>query len=215
MFTGLVECLGRVGRLARSGNSGLLVLEAPAFVGELALGDSLAVNGACLTVVKTNTQEVSLEVSSETLARTNLGLLGPRDQVNLERALTLSGRLGGHLVTGHVDGLGRVLSRADQGEFSRLEVSAPQALLELIVEKGSIAVDGVSLTVNSVGEGGFSVMVIPHTLASSTLGCQNSGRPVNLETDLVGKYVRKFVGGARQGEDRLLGLLAGEYGGRR
>jgi riboflavin synthase len=119
------------------------------------------------------------------------------------------------LVTGHVDGQGRLLAKVDQGEFSRLEFEAPRALLELVVEKGSIAVDGVSLTVNSVDERGFSVMVIPHTLASTTLGCQNGARVVNLETDLIGKYVKKLLGGAGPRDERLLGLLESEFGGRR
>jgi riboflavin synthase len=214
MFTGLVEVLGTV-RDMTPGPGGVgrnLTVSAPNFAGELTLGESVAVNGACLTVVASNTETCRFQVGPETLLRTNLGALRPDDRVNLERSLCLGDRLGGHLVQGHVDGVGHVAERrpgggsagtpahprrADDGESEEDWVtvwfSCPPELAAQMVSKGSVAVDGVSLTLVDVADDRFSVALIPHTLANTTLGCKPVGAAVNLETDLLAKYVWKCL----------------------
>jgi len=161
---------------------------------EIQPGDSIAVDGACLTVTSMQPQGFSADVSSETLQRTTLGRKRAGDRVNLERALRLCDRLGGHLVSGHIDGLGVLSSREKSGEFIRLVFSAPEQLLKYIIEKGSVAVDGISLTVNTVTGRDFSVMIIPHTLEKATLAGKGPGDQVNIENDLIGKYVEKLMG---------------------
>jgi riboflavin synthase alpha subunit len=159
----------------------------------LGLGESVAVSGVCLTVVAVASGRLAFDVGEETLRVTTLGSLQPEDPVNLERPLRVDGRLGGHLVLGHVDGVGRVAGWRPQGDGAWLEVSVPPALRPLVVPKGSVAVDGVSLTVAALGPDGFGVALIPHTLAATTLGRRRPGDPVNLEMDVIGKYVRGFV----------------------
>jgi riboflavin synthase len=200
MFTGLVEALGTVRELADEGAGRRLVVAAPTFARELALGESVAVNGACLTVVARDDESASFQAGPETLRRTNLGELTAGDRVNLERALRLSDRLGGHLVQGHVDGVGRVAARLPQGEWLTVWFSCPAELAAQMVSKGSVAVDGVSLTLVDVEAARFSVALIPHTLAATTLGFKDVGSPVNLETDLLAKYVWKCL--LLQGRDR-------------
>ena len=156
-------------------------------------GESIAVNGACLTVVRGADGEFDAEISPETIQRTTLGTLSPAEAVNLERALRLDERLGGHFVTGHVDAVGTITLHRDIGGVVAMEISVPESLMPLLVEKGSIAVDGVSLTINTVRETGFTVMVIPHTLARTTLGHARPGRKVNIETDMLGKYVYRYL----------------------
>jgi riboflavin synthase len=169
-----------------------LAIRAP-FAAELALGESVAVSGACLTVVMHSDDVFDVEAGPETLAKTTLGELGVGDEVNLERSLRLSDRLGGHLVQGHVDGVGRVAERNRHGEWETIWFSAPIALLRGMVPKGSVAVDGVSLTLVDVARDRFSVALIPHTLAVTTLGRKSVGASVNLETDLIGKYVARWM----------------------
>jgi riboflavin synthase len=197
MFTGLVEALGTVTDLTAAGAGRELTVRAPQFAAELVLGESAAVNGACLTVVAQDEQSFRFQVGPETLARTNLGELKAGDRVNLERSLRVSDRLGGHLVQGHIDGVGRVAERVTEGEWVKVWFRCPPELAAQMVPKGSVAVDGVSLTLVDVGPDRFSVALIPHTLAQTTLGFKGKGAAVNLETDLLGKYVWKFLQQAR------------------
>jgi riboflavin synthase len=195
MFTGLVEALARVRALdpTPSGAGKELTLEAPAFAGDLTLGESVAVNGACLTVVAHDATTCRFQLSPETLQRTNLGTLDPGDRVNLERSLRVGDRLGGHIVQGHIDGVGQIERRVEEGEWVTVWFTCPADLAGQMVPKGSVAVDGISLTLVEVTAGGFSVALIPHTLAVTTLGFKGPGDPVNLETDLLAKYVWKFL----------------------
>jgi len=193
MFTGLVEALGTVVELAPAGAGSRLLLREPGCAGQLTLGESVSVNGACLTVVAHDDETFAFEAGPETLRRTNLGGLKPGDRVNLERSLRLGDRLGGHLVTGHVDGLVRIESRDVQGEWVTTWFWCPEELAAQLVSKGSVAVDGVSLTVVDVRPDGFSVALIPHTLSVTTLGLYPVGAAVNLETDLMAKYVWKYL----------------------
>src|SRR5437870_6643787 len=193
MFTGLVEALGRVERAAPDGSGGRRLTLAAPFAAELALGESVAVNGACLTVVERDAGTFGVEAGPETLRRTDLGELAVGDRVNLERSLQLGDRLGGHLVQGHVDGIGHVAERHPQGGWETIWFAAPAELVAQMVPKGSVAVDGVSLTLVDVTADRFSVALIPHTLAATTLGFKRPGAKVNLETDLIGKYVSKWM----------------------
>jgi len=192
MFTGLVEALAPVDRVAVEGEGRALVVTAP-FATELTPGESVAVNGACLTVVAWDAHTCRFQAGPETLRRTNLGELQAGDRVNLERALRVGDRLGGHLVQGHVDGLGRIASRQRQGEWEVVWFGCPAELAAQMVSKGSVTVDGVSLTLVDVTADGFSVALIPHTLTQTTLGFKGAGASVNLETDVLAKYVWKCL----------------------
>ncbi len=193
MFTGLVSDRGVVERVSpRQGGARLTLRPSSLPVDELALGESICCSGACLTVVECGQGLVSFEAVPETLSRTTLGAWRPGGLVNLERALRLSDRLGGHRVAGHVDAVGEVLSRAPEGQGARLGVSLPEAIAPLVAEKGSVAVDGVSLTVARAGRDRFEVALIPETLARTTLGEAAPGRPVNLEADLVARHVARL-----------------------
>ncbi len=192
MFTGLVESLGTVREVVFDG-PGCRLAVATETAAELTVGESVAVNGACLTVVVCDDQTCRFQLGPETLQRTNLGELRPGDRVNLERALRLSDRLGGHLVQGHIDGVGRVAERIEEGEWVTVWFTCPPELAAQMVPKGSVAVDGVSLTLVEVGDDRFSVALIPHTLAQTTLGFKGPGDAVNLETDLLAKYVWKCL----------------------
>ena len=193
MFTGLVEVLGVVRDFVSEGAGGRLTVVAPSIAAELNLGQSVAVNGACLTVVARDAESCSFELGPETLRRTNLGELRVGDRVNLERSLRLSDRLGGHLVQGHVDGVGEVAERLTEGDWVTVWFRCSPDLAAQMVPKGSVTVDGVSLTVVEVGADRFSVALIPHTLAHTTLGFKGPGAAVNLETDLLAKYVWKCL----------------------
>ena len=175
MFTGLVEALGTVRDLVPDGAGRRLTVAAPSLTAELTLGESVAVNGACLTVVAFDAETCCFQVGPETLQRTNLGELRPGDRVNLERALRLGDRLGGHLVQGHIDGVGRVAERITEGDWVTVWFTCPPNLAAQMVSKGSVAVDGVSLTLVDVGAERFSVALIPHTLAHTTLGFKEAG----------------------------------------
>jgi riboflavin synthase len=195
MFTGLVEALGTVRRIDSDGAGRTLLIGVPQFAGELALGESVAVNGACLTVVARDAETCRFQAGPETLRRTNLGELTAGDRVNLERSLRLGDRVGGHLVQGHVDGLGRIAERQRQGDWEMVWFTCGVDLVAQMVPKGSVAVDGVSLTLVDVAADRFSVALIPHTLAQTTLGFKRPGAAVNLETDLLAKYVWKCLRG--------------------
>jgi riboflavin synthase len=193
MFTGLIEDVGVIGSLRPRQGSMVLTVKTKLGVRSMPLGASVAVNGACLTVVKKTAGAFTVDVSPETLERTNLGQLRPGSLVNLEQPMRLQERLGGHLVTGHVDGLGTVAAIKKQGEFTILSFRVPASLGALLVSKGSVAVDGISLTVNDCRAGGFSVAIIPFTLRHTNLRVRRVGDKVNIETDLIGKYVQSFM----------------------
>lgn len=199
MFTGLIQDVGRVDRVDPGDASATLTLRTRLAAESFRLGDSLAVNGACLTVVGSGSERVSVTAVAETLQRTTLGALRPGDRVNLERPLALGGRLDGHLVQGHVDGVGRVQDVRPEGDSHRVVISLPAPLEPYVVPKGSVAVDGVSLTVAALGRGQIEVAVIPHTWVETTLSGLRRGHPVNLETDIIGKYVSRLIGAYREG----------------
>ncbi len=195
MFTGLIQGQGTLLRTDRHGPDARLVIQAHYDMRGLTLGESIAVDGACLTVVSFQGNLFTVDVSLETLSRTTLGQKPPGSRCNLERALRLGDRLGGHLVTGHVDGLGKLRRRSQEGRSWRLHFEVPSELDRYIIEKGSIAVNGISLTVNGCGQGSFDVNIVPHTLAETTLGEVKPGEAVNIEADLLGKYVEKMLRG--------------------
>lgn len=199
MFTGIIEEIGRVRALRRGARSFTLEIEASKVLEGTQVGDSIATNGVCLTVTRMDEGGFAADVMPETVERTALKRLQPGSPVNLERALTLSSRLGGHLVAGHVDATGRIASRREDDTALWLEIEAEPAVLRYVVEKGSIAIDGVSLTVARVGERSFSVSLIPHTQGVTTLHERRVGDRVNLENDMLVKYVEKLMGRAPQG----------------
>jgi riboflavin synthase len=193
MFTGLIEEAGRVVEIQAAGGGARLSIGARAVLGDLAVGDSIAVNGACLTAVRVERTGFAVDCVAETLRRTALGGLAPGDAVNLERPMRLGDRLDGHLVQGHVDGVGRVREVRREGEGAVMEIAAPAELMRYVVEKGSIAVDGVSLTVAARRHDGFAVALIPHTMRATTLDPDARDRAVNLEVDVVAKYVESLA----------------------
>jgi len=196
MFTGLVQAVGKLAaREPRGGDLRLRIATGALDTHDLALGESIAVNGVCLTVVAFDAMSFEADASNETLALTTLGGLPTGAPLNLERALLPTTRLGGHLVAGHVDGLGRVESIADDGRSQRWRFSAPAALLRYVAMKGSICVDGVSLTVNAVDATGFDVNLVPHTIAHTAFAATPAGAPVNLEVDLIARYAERLLQG--------------------
>lgn len=199
MFTGIVEEIGTVKTLRREGGASRLTVSARIVTEDAAVGDSICVNGVCLTVVELDRSSFSADVAIETLKVTNLGELRIGTRVNLERALRISSRIGGHLVTGHVDAIGRITEKRREANGWRVFISAPRDAMKYIIKKGSIAVDGISLTVADVSEDGFEVAVIPHTAEVTTLGLKSAGDTVNLETDIIGKYVERLLAGRTAG----------------
>ncbi|MFL6074633.1 MAG: riboflavin synthase, partial [Mycobacteriales bacterium] len=193
MFTGIVEELGELIALAPHGDSGVVAVRGPKVAAGARHGDSIAVNGACLTVIGVDGDTFRADVMAETLKRTSLGGLLPGAPVNLERAVPVDGRLGGHVVQGHVDGTGVVVSRTPGDGWETVRFGMPRDLARYVAEKGSVAVDGVSLTVTAVGDDWFEVGLIPTTLALTTLGGAVPGAPVNLEVDVLAKYVERLL----------------------
>ena len=193
MFTGIIQAIGHVAaREARAGDARLVIDAAALDPGDVAIGDSIAVAGVCLTAVALDGPRLVADVSAETLRLTTLGALRAGDQVNLEKSLRLADRLGGHLVTGHVDGVGTIARIDDDGASQRWQFRAPAPLMRYIARKGSICIDGTSLTVNNVEGDVFGVTLIPHTLAATTFGARRAGDAVNLEVDLVARYVERL-----------------------
>jgi riboflavin synthase len=201
MFTGIIEEMGVVKAAGKTlQGSGVTILAKIVLEG-LKIGDSVTVNGVCLTVVGCNDTEMKADISPETMKVTTLGSLKAGDPVNLERAMRLGDRLGGHLVTGHVDGIGAIRSRVQEGDALQIAIEAPRDVLRYCVPKGSITVDGISLTVNEVTDRGFRVTIIPHTAEVTTLGIKQIGDAVNLETDLIGRYVERLLSGRAGGSE--------------
>lgn len=189
MFTGIVEEIGTV----KSVQSKVITIEASKIFDDLHLGDSVAVNGTCLTVSSFDNKIFNADVTQETLNRTNLGSLKNGSKVNLERAMTLSGRFGGHIVSGHIDGVGSIKSMKKDDNAIILTIEVPKPLMKYVVEKGSVAVDGISLTVASLTDNTFSIAVIPHTLKETVLYYKKEGDKVNIENDIIGKYVERLL----------------------
>ncbi len=199
MFTGLIQAVGRIASLQqRGGDLCLRVVVGGLFMNDVVVGESIAVSGVCLTAIEHDAQGFAADVSNETLARTTLGALAVGAAVNLELAMLPTDRLGGHLVAGHVDGVGEVMSITDDARSQRWRFHAPQPLLRYIAEKGSICVDGVSLTVNAVDTEGFHVNLVPHTIIHTAFEQIRVGMPVNLEVDLVARYVERLISARKE-----------------
>jgi riboflavin synthase len=211
MFTGLVEFVGTLRKLTRKGAAGVLDIDLGPLAAEVSLGESVSVNGCCLTVCAKQPPQVSFDLSPETLSRTTLASLKPSSLVNIERAMPASGRFGGHIVQGHVDGTGRVERIEKQADFAVITFSAPSAILDEMVVKGSVAVDGISLTIASADSGSFKVAVIPVTIAGTNMRKASIGDQVNIETDIIGKIVKKQVARMVEGKGLSAEKLA-DYG---
>lgn len=215
MFTGIIQAVGQIqDREMRGGDARMVIAVGDLDMGDVALGDSIAVNGVCLTAVQFDTHSFVADVSGETLSRTTLGDLNVGSKVNLEKALTPTTRLGGHLVSGHVDGVGEVVKRWSDARSERFTIRAPESLAKYIAEKGSICVDGISLTVNSVSGAEFELNIVPHTLAETTMSEFIVGHKVNLEVDIIARYLERLLLGedaAKTGAGVTRALLA-EHG---
>lgn len=212
MFTGIIQAIGQIQDIVqRGGDARLTVNTGKISMNDIHLGDSIAVNGVCLTAVALGAQTFEADVSVETLDRTSIGALKVGSQVNLELALTPTTRLGGHLVSGHVDGLGKVVSRKKDARSERFAIAAPKPLMKYIAEKGSICVDGVSLTVNAVSGDTFELNIVPHTLLETILDQYKPGRKVNLEVDIIARYLERLILGGIASDlktDSLPGISA-------
>ena len=215
MFTGIIQSVGRIEAIENTGNDSRFIIGLGDLkVSDIALGDSIAISGVCLTAVAFTDRTFSADVSAETLSVTTLGTLAADDKVNLELALTPTTRLGGHMVSGHVDGVGEVVDRYQDGRSERIEIEAPATLSKYIAAKGSICVDGVSLTVNEVSGDRFGVNIIPHTIEQANLGRCKASVKVNLEIDVIARYLERLLtGGASATTAEDIILAGGESGG--
>ena len=202
IFTGIIEELGVVKSIAINGASGCITIKAKKVLEGTQLGDSIAVNGTCLTVTSINSDGFSADVMAETVRRTSLSQVGKGDKVNLERAMTLNGRFGGHIVSGHIDGTGTITKYKKEENAIWVTIKVPEEILDLIVEKGSICIDGISLTVATVSDRDFQVSIIPHTAKETTLIQKKVGSLVNLENDIVGKYIKKFMENKQESQSK-------------
>lgn len=213
MFTGIVEELGHVQRMLPGARAGKIVIAASTVLEGTRIGDSIAVNGVCLTVVELGDDAFTADVMPETLRSSGLGALHAGDPVNLERALPADGRFGGHIVSGHIDGTGRITDVRTEQNARVFTIEAPRPILDLVVEKGSIAIDGISLTVASIGPASFTVSIIPHTLSETVLAHRRAGDTVNLENDILAKYVQRLLerGPASEPEDVPESAITLEY----
>jgi len=195
MFTGIIEGLGTIGAIGPADQGKRLTIEADYQLEQTRIGDSISVSGACLTVVKLHQKRFEVDVSPETLERTTFASARVGDRVNLERAMRLSDRIDGHLVSGHIDGMGMIRHRENIANAIIVKINVSAALTRYMIPKGSVAVDGISLTINSVEKEEFAVSIIPHTAKITTIGIKRIGDPVNIETDMIGKYVERFLRG--------------------
>lgn len=193
MFTGLIIEMGEIISVKMRSGGAVLSLKAREAAFSAKLGDSISVNGVCLTVIEKNSDLLSFDLSDETLHSTNLGRLKRGDKVNLEPSLSPDTKIGGHFVTGHVDSVGTMRSKVNIGDMLKIEISAPAKVMNFLVEKGSVAVDGISLTVVNVLSDSFTIVIIPHTAKLTTIGFKGTGDTVNIETDILGKYVARFL----------------------
>jgi riboflavin synthase len=198
MFTGIIEGLGTISAIRPAARGKRLTIEADFALDQTKLGDSIAVNGACLTIVKISAKQFEVDLSPETLATSTFNKSRRGDRLNLERALRLYDRIDGHLVSGHVDGIGVILQNEKLGNAIMVTIAVPEALSRYMIRKGSVAVDGISLTINTCDAGSFTVSIIPHTAGMTTIKMKQKGDAVNIETDMIGKYVERFTGGAVQ-----------------
>lgn len=203
MFTGIIEDKGKVRRVGYRGQEKRLAIELPPHLTEVQLGDSININGVCLTVTQKEEQTIELDLSQETLQKTILGNLKEGDQVNLERALKLSDRLGGHIVTGHIDGIGEIIEKWEERNFLQLKIRIPESASRYVVQKGSIAIDGISLTVNEIQGDEIQLTLIPYTIKKTTLIHKRIGDQVNVEVDILGKYVEKLLGQGEKKSEKL------------
>lgn len=203
MFTGIIEHLALVKNLSLKTGGGELFLDFPDFYNDLSLGESIAINGACLTVKEISGRNVSFDVSGETLKKTTLGKLRCGEKVNIERALRVGDRLGGHFVTGHVDGTGTLQGKKQSADQCTMSFSVERKATGMMIEKGSIAIDGISLTIVDLADGVFSVALIPYTLTSTTLGFKKIGDPVNIEIDMMGKWIKKLLTNTQEKKDGI------------
>jgi riboflavin synthase len=210
LFTGLILETGLTISVKKRAGGAMLSLKANEVAAASGIGDSISVNGVCLTVVGKNGNDVSFDLSEETLRSTNLGSLRAGDAVNLEPSLRPDSKIGGHFVTGHVDASGKVRSKTTIGDMMKFEIAAPANVIRFLVEKGSVAVDGISLTVVDILKDGFTLVIIPHTAKMTTLGFKGPGDTVNIEVDILGKYVAKFLNRAGEGDAGLMKTLMEE-----
>ena len=199
MFTGIIEGIGKVAAIRPAGTGRRMAIQTDFDLTGTRIGDSIAVNGACLTAVSLSDRRFEVDISPESIKRTTLGGLSAGSIVNLERALRLSDRLDGHLVSGHIDGLGLISARREDANAVIISFEVAPSLCRYMIEKGSVAVDGISLTINSVGKSGFSVSIIPYTADVTTLRSKSTGDAVNIETDMIGKYVERLFGAKQLG----------------
>ncbi len=206
MFTGIVEELGVIKAIQRGADSARLVIDAAVVIEGSRVGDSIMVNGVCLTSTVFGGRSFTADVMAETLDRSNLGLLKTGDRVNLERALRLGDRLGGHIVSGHIDGIGTITQHEKRDIAILITIKAPETVMRYIIEKGSVAVDGISLTVVKFTKDAFQVSLIPHTARETTLGFKNTGDTVNLEGDIIGKYIERMMSCRSLGNDSKLSM---------
>jgi riboflavin synthase len=202
MFTGIIEGLGTIREIRSEGQGKRMAVDADFFLEQTRIGDSICVSGACLTVVMIDAKRFTVDVSPETLTRTTFGNAKIGDRVNLERALRLSDRIDGHLVSGHIDGIGTITLKQNIGNAVIVSFKVSESISHYMIQKGSVAVDGISLTINNCGHDSFDVSIIPHTAKLTTIGFKKTGDLVNIETDMIGKYVERFVGGKRHDENK-------------
>ena len=195
MFTGIIEGLGTISAIRPAGQGKRLTIDADFVLAQTKPGDSIAVNGACLTVVKIRAKQFEVDLSPETLATSTFDKARRGDRLNLERAMRLSDRIDGHLVSGHVDGIGVIQQHGKRGNAILMTIAVPETLTRYMIRKGSVAVDGISLTINTCNTAGFTVSIIPHTASITTVGMKQKGDAVNIETDMIGKYVERFTRG--------------------
>lgn len=210
MFTGLIVGIGDITSVQKRSGGAILSLRSEMLSPDAGIGDSISVNGVCLTVVKKNINELSFDLSGETLQSTNLGGLKKGDRVNLEPSLSAGSKIGGHFVTGHVDAAGRIRRKAQSGDMLTFEIEAPPEVIGLLVEKGSVTVDGISLTVVDILKDTFTLVIIPHTAKLTTLGFKGPGDTVNIEADILGKYVARFLQKGTARDERLTKTLREE-----